>query len=95
MSTRYYETRPSLDAAQARAKELEAEVEALRTELAEQKSLLAALEERNKKMYLKMYSKGQEAARMEQADQITVDTRNCSTVGHCREYVLTLVYALP
>lgn len=70
MSTRYCETRPSLDAAEARAKELEAEVEALRTELAEQKDLLADQEERNKQMYLKMYSKGQEAARIEQADQV-------------------------
>lgn len=70
ISTRYCDTRPSLDVAEARAKELEAEVEALRTELAEQKALLADQEERNKQMYLKMYSKGQEAARIEQADQV-------------------------
>lgn len=72
VSTRYCETRPSLDAAEARTKELESEVETLRTELAEQKSLLADQEERNKQMYLKMYSKGQEAARIEHADQVVV-----------------------
>ncbi|XP_031779083.1 uncharacterized protein LOC100123315 isoform X3 [Nasonia vitripennis] len=72
VSTRYCETRPSLNAAETRTKELETEVEALRSELAEQKAMLADQEERNKQMYLKMYSKGQEAARIEHADQVVV-----------------------
>ncbi|OXU21368.1 hypothetical protein TSAR_005208 [Trichomalopsis sarcophagae] len=70
LSTRYCETRPSLNAAETRTKELETEVEALSSELAEQKAMLADQEERNKQMYLKMYSKGQEAARIEHADQV-------------------------
>nr|XP_031848663.1 uncharacterized protein LOC116434066 [Nomia melanderi] len=70
VNTRYCEIRPSVDAAEARARELELELEAVKTELAEQKNLLSEQEERNKQMYLKMYAKGQEAARIEQADQI-------------------------
>lgn len=73
MSARFCEMHPpSLDATEVRLKESEALIEALKTELAEQKTLLADQEERNKQMYLKMYSKGQQAARMEQADQIIV-----------------------
>ncbi|XP_076766552.1 GRIP domain-containing protein quick-to-court isoform X2 [Xylocopa sonorina] len=70
VNTRYCEVRPSFDAAEARARELEAELEAVKAELSEQKTLLSEQEERNKQMYLKMYAKGQEAARIEQADQI-------------------------
>lgn len=70
VNTRYCEVRPSVDAAEARARELEAELEAVKTELSEQKALLNEQEERNKQMYLRMYAKGQEAARLEQADQV-------------------------
>lgn len=70
VNTRYCEVRPSVDAAEARARELEMELEAVKTELAEQKALLNEQEERNKQMYLRMYTKGQEAARLEQADQV-------------------------
>ncbi|XP_014469005.1 PREDICTED: uncharacterized protein LOC106741459 isoform X1 [Dinoponera quadriceps] len=72
VNTRYCEVRPAMDIAEARARELEVELEAVRTELNEQKSLMSEQEERNKQMYLKMYTKGQEAARIEQADQIFV-----------------------
>ncbi|XP_076383230.1 GRIP domain-containing protein quick-to-court isoform X3 [Megalopta genalis] len=70
VNTRYCEVRPSVDAAETRARELEIELEAVKNELAEQKSVLNEQEEKNKQMYLKMYAKGQEAARIEQADQI-------------------------
>ncbi|XP_011347620.1 uncharacterized protein LOC105285227 isoform X2 [Ooceraea biroi] len=72
VNTRYCEVRPTVDLAEARARELEGELEAVKTELNEQKTLLSEQEERNKQMYLKMYAKGQEAARIEQADQILV-----------------------
>lgn len=70
VNTRYCEMRPAIDIAEARAHELEMELEAVKTELNEQKTLLSEQEERNKQMYLKMYAKGQEAARIEQADQV-------------------------
>lgn len=70
VNTRYCEVRPAVDAAEARARELETELETVRAELNEQKALVNEQEERNKQMYLKMYAKGQEAARIEQADQI-------------------------
>ncbi|XP_078033547.1 GRIP domain-containing protein quick-to-court isoform X2 [Augochlora pura] len=70
VNTRYCEVRPSVDAAENRARELEIELEAVKNELAEQKSVINEQEEKNKHMYLKMYAKGQEAARIEQADQI-------------------------
>lgn len=70
VNTRYCEVRPCLDVAEARARELEAELEAVKAELAEQTTLLSEQEERNKQMYLKMYAKGQEAARLEQSDQV-------------------------
>ncbi|EGI69933.1 hypothetical protein G5I_01258 [Acromyrmex echinatior] len=72
VNTRYCEVRPAVDIAETRARELEVELEAVKTELNEQKTLLNEQEERNKQMYLKMYAKGQEAARIEQADQIFV-----------------------
>lgn len=70
VNTRYCEVRPAVDVAEARVRELEAELEAVKTELIEQKELFSEQEERNKQMYLKMYAKGQEAARIEQADQV-------------------------
>ena len=70
VNTRYCEVRPAVDIAETRARELEMELEAVKTELNEQKTLLNEQEERNKQMYLKMYAKGQEAARIEQADQV-------------------------
>ncbi|XP_076636532.1 GRIP domain-containing protein quick-to-court isoform X1 [Colletes latitarsis] len=70
VNTRYCEIRPNVDAAETRAHELEVELEAVKAELVEQKTLLHEQEERNKQMYLKMYAKGQEAARIEQADKI-------------------------
>lgn len=70
VNTRYCEVRPTVDIAEARARELEVELEAVKTELNEQKTLLSEQEERNKQMYLKMYAKGQEAARIEQADEV-------------------------
>ncbi|XP_020286955.1 uncharacterized protein LOC109856282 [Pseudomyrmex gracilis] len=72
VNTRYCEVRPAVDVAEARVRELEAELETVKTELTEQKALFSEQEERNKQMYLKMYAKGQEAARIEQADQILV-----------------------
>lgn len=70
VNTRYCEMRPAMDIAESRARELEMELEAVKTELNEQMTLLSEQEERNKQMYLKMYAKGQEAARIEQADQV-------------------------
>lgn len=70
VNTRYCEMRPAMDIAESRARELEMELETVKTELNEQKTLLSEQEERNKQMYLKMYAKGQEAARIEQADQV-------------------------
>lgn len=67
--------RPTMDTAEARARELEAELEAVKTELSEKVALLSDQEERNKQMYLKMYTKGQEAARIEQADQVCTHIR--------------------
>lgn len=72
VNTRYCDVRPSMDAAETRARELEAELETVKIELAEKTLLLSELEERNKQMYLRMYTKGQEAARMEQADQVNI-----------------------
>ncbi|XP_043477131.1 COP1-interactive protein 1 isoform X2 [Leptopilina heterotoma] len=70
INKRYCEIRPSLDTAEVRVRELETELETLKSELMEQKALLSDQEERNKQMYLKMFAKGQEAARIEQTDQI-------------------------
>lgn len=70
VNTRYCEVRPAMDVAEARARELETELEAVKIELNEQKTLLSEQEERNKQMYLKMYTKGQEAARIEQTDEV-------------------------
>ncbi|KAK0077493.1 hypothetical protein PV325_003906 [Microctonus aethiopoides] len=76
VNTRYCELRPSMDAAETKVRELEAELDCTKVQLAEQKALLDEQEERNKQMYLKMYAKGQEAARLEQADQIFDQSRD-------------------
>lgn len=73
VNTRYCEVRPSMDVAEARARELETELESVRSQLAEQKAIFDEQEERNKQMYLKMYAKGQEAARIEQADKVSLN----------------------
>lgn len=70
LNMRYCEVRPTMDAAEAHSRELETELEAVKKELADQKAIVDDQEERNKQMYLKMYAKGQEAARIEQADQV-------------------------
>ncbi|XP_034945692.1 liprin-alpha-1 isoform X3 [Chelonus insularis] len=70
LNTRFCELRPSLDAAEAKVRELEAELERKKVQLDEQKVLFDEQEERNKQMYLKMYAKGQEAARLEKSDPI-------------------------
>ncbi|XP_043275979.1 uncharacterized protein qtc isoform X2 [Venturia canescens] len=70
LNTRYCEIRPSMDAAEARVRDLGTELESAKNQLAEQKAIFEEQEERNKQMYLKMYTKGQEAARIEQADKI-------------------------
>ena len=72
VNTRYCEIRPSVDAAESKVRELEAELESVRNQLAEQKAIFDEQEERNKQMYLKMYAKGQEAARIEQADMVRI-----------------------
>lgn len=72
LNTRYCEIRPSMDAAEAKARDLETELESTKNQLAEQKSIFEEQEERNKQMYLKMYTKGQEAARIEQADKVSL-----------------------
>lgn len=71
VNTRYCEIRPSVDTAEIRVRELETELDAVKSELTEQKALLSDQEERNKQMYLKMFAKGQEAARIEQTDQVS------------------------
>ncbi|CAD6222129.1 GSCOCG00000743001-RA-CDS [Cotesia congregata] len=68
VNTRYCELRPSLDTAEVKVRDLEAELERTKTQLEEQKALFEEQEERNKQMYLKMYAKGQEAARLELND---------------------------
>ncbi|XP_044596071.1 myb-like protein F isoform X2 [Cotesia glomerata] len=71
VNTRYCELRPSLDTAEVKVRDLEAELERTKTQLEEQKALFEEQEERNKQMYLKMYAKGQEAARLELNDPAT------------------------
>lgn len=71
MNTQYYQTRPSLEEAEKRTRELESELDIVKTELAEQKIIFNEQEERNKQMYLTMYAKGQEAAHIEQVNQVS------------------------
>ncbi|XP_012283470.1 myosin-3 isoform X2 [Orussus abietinus] len=75
LNTRCCDLRPSLDEAEKRNRELSAELETIKLELDERKALLDEQEERNKCMYLKMYAKGQEAARLEQAEQMVQNAR--------------------
>ncbi|KAF7996944.1 hypothetical protein HCN44_002590 [Aphidius gifuensis] len=70
INTQLLSIRPSMDSADAKIIELEKQLEKTKAELIEQKTMMDEQEERNKQMYLKMYSKGQEAARLEAADQI-------------------------
>ncbi|XP_057327828.1 protein quick-to-court isoform X2 [Microplitis mediator] len=80
INTRYCEVRPSLDAAEVKVRDLEAELERTKTQLDEQKALFEEQEERNKQMYLKMYAKGQEAARLELNDPACEQTREMPNV---------------
>lgn len=70
INTQLLAIRPSMDSADAKIIDLEKQLEITKTELLEQKTMMDEQEERNKQMYLKMYSKGQEAARLEAADQV-------------------------
>ncbi|KAJ9601349.1 hypothetical protein L9F63_000487, partial [Diploptera punctata] len=63
VNNRYCELRADYDRAQDKIRELEKDTESLRKSLEEQ-------EDRHKSMYLKMYMKGQEAAKFEHADQV-------------------------
>lgn len=63
VNNRFCELRADYDRAQDKIRELEKDTESLRRSLEEQ-------EERHKSMYLKMYMKGQEAAKFEHADQV-------------------------
>lgn len=78
INTRYCELRPSLDAAEVKVRDFEAELERTKTQLDEQKALFEEQEERNKQMYLKMYAKGQEAARLELNDPVCTFFFKCS-----------------
>lgn len=60
---RYFDLRPQLDRANDRIRKLESQVRILEDERIEQ-------EQRHHQMYLKMYKKGQEAARFEHADEV-------------------------
>ncbi|XP_014298062.1 protein quick-to-court isoform X2 [Microplitis demolitor] len=80
INTRYCELRPSLDAAEVKVRDFEAELERTKTQLDEQKALFEEQEERNKQMYLKMYAKGQEAARLELNDPAFEQTREMPNV---------------
>ncbi|KAI4493073.1 hypothetical protein M0802_009721 [Mischocyttarus mexicanus] len=61
VNTRYCDVRPSVDAAEARTRELEVELEIVKSELDKNKALIKEQEEKDKQMYLKMHAKEQEA----------------------------------
>jgi len=63
VNNRFCELRANYDRAQDKIRELERETESQRRSMEDQ-------EERHKTMYLKMYMKGQEAAKFEHADQV-------------------------
>ncbi|XP_041776012.1 uncharacterized protein LOC121595824 isoform X3 [Anopheles merus] len=63
-NTRYCDLVPDYEQAKERIRELEKQLEKLQTQLQEQ-------EDKANKMYLHMYTKGQEAERQEQADRIS------------------------
>ncbi|XP_021932775.1 uncharacterized protein LOC110836184 isoform X2 [Zootermopsis nevadensis] len=63
VNNRYCELRTDYDRGQDRIRELDKNNESLRRSIEEQ-------EDRHKSMYLKMYMKGQEAAKFEHADQV-------------------------
>ncbi|XP_058119650.1 protein quick-to-court [Anopheles ziemanni] len=62
-NTRYCDLVPDYEQAKERIRELEKQLETLQAQLAEQ-------EDKANKMYLHMYTKGQEAERQEQADRV-------------------------
>lgn len=72
VNTRYCEVRPSVDAAEARTRELEVELEAVKNELDKKKALIKEQEEKDKQMYLKVHANEQETARTEKTDQVTI-----------------------
>ncbi|XP_061511621.1 protein quick-to-court isoform X1 [Anopheles gambiae] len=63
-NTRYCDLVPDYEQAKERIRELEKQLEKLQTQLQEQ-------EDKANKMYLHMYTKGQEAERQEQADRVS------------------------
>ncbi|XP_067121017.1 protein quick-to-court isoform X2 [Centruroides vittatus] len=62
-NARYMELRPAFDRAQDKIRQLELQLEEFKKEM-------AAQEEWHSQMYLKMYRKGQEAAKFEHADEV-------------------------
>lgn len=76
VNTRYCEVRPSVDAAEARTRELEVELEAVKSELDKNKALIKEQEEKDKQSYLKVHVNEQEeaTARTDKNDQIPETT---------------------
>ncbi|CAL4059788.1 unnamed protein product, partial [Meganyctiphanes norvegica] len=68
---KYFELRPQYDHSQEKIRELEREVGRVKEELAE-------AERRHQKMYLQMFIKGQQAARMQQDDEHSIDSISMS-----------------
>nr|XP_050863601.1 protein quick-to-court isoform X2 [Vespula vulgaris] len=79
VNTRYCEVRPSVDAAEARTRELEVELEAVKNELDKKKALIKEQEEKDKQMYLKVHANEQETARTEKTDQIPENAQQKSS----------------
>ncbi|XP_043487886.1 nuclear transcription factor Y subunit gamma [Polistes fuscatus] len=80
VNTRYCEVRPSVDAAEARTRELEVELEAVKSELDKNKALIKEQEEKDKQMYLKVHANEQEAtACTDKNDQIPETTQQKSS----------------
>ncbi|KAF7380505.1 hypothetical protein HZH68_016370 [Vespula germanica] len=79
VNTRYCEVRPSVDAAEARTRELEVELEAVKSELDKKKALIKEQEEKDKQMYLKVHANEQETARTEKTDQIPENAQQKSS----------------
>lgn len=84
---RYFELRPLYDQSQERGRELDREVMRLKEELAE-------AELRHQKMYLQMFLKGQQAARIQAEDDlVSLGGELCLKMGvgerHCKGYKRT------
>ncbi|XP_014235366.1 uncharacterized protein LOC106658066 isoform X2 [Trichogramma pretiosum] len=79
LQTRLHEERPALELAESRSRKLEEELERSKRQLEEHKALLQEQEERNKHLYLMMYSKGREAARFEASDGASTSGSGSST----------------